>query len=85
MSQKIIELFSSTVELQEFNKKNINHIPSFGSIIYTVFLDRNEYIYVGSAWVGATVLEGFGAEWLYMTLNHLLSSACNKASFLIWK
>ena len=43
----ISQLFSSTVELQEFNTKNIKHIPSFGSIIYTVFLDRNEYIYVG--------------------------------------
>jgi hypothetical protein len=43
----ISQLFSSTVELQEFNTKNINHIPSFGSIIYTGFLDRSEYIYVG--------------------------------------
>ena len=43
----ISQLFSSTVEMQEFNTKNINHIPSFGSIIYTVFLDRSEYIYVG--------------------------------------
>ena len=43
----ISDLFSPNVELQEFNTKNINHIPSFGSIIYTVFLDRSEYIYVG--------------------------------------
>ena len=43
----ISDLFSPIVELQEFNTKNINHIPSFGSIIYTVFLDRSEYIYVG--------------------------------------
>jgi hypothetical protein len=41
------ELFSPTVELQQFNTKNINHIPSFGSIIYTVFLDQTEFIYVG--------------------------------------
>jgi hypothetical protein len=27
----ISQLFSSTVELREFNTKNINHIPSFGS------------------------------------------------------
>ena len=47
MSQKLHELFSPTVELQQFNTKNINHIPSFGSIIYTVFLDEAEYIYVG--------------------------------------
>ena len=47
MSQKLHELFSPSVELQQFNTKNINHIPSFGSIIYTVFLDRSEYIYVG--------------------------------------
>ena len=44
---KISDLFSPIVELQQFNTKNINHIPSFGSIIYTVFLDRSEYIYVG--------------------------------------
>ena len=43
----ISQLFSPTVELQQFNTKNINHIPSFGSIIYTVFLDEAEYIYVG--------------------------------------
>ena len=43
----ISQLFSPTAELLEFNTKNINHIPSFGSIIYTVFLDRSEYIYVG--------------------------------------
>ena len=43
----ISQLFSSTVELQEFNTKNINHTPSFGLIIYSVFLDRSEYIYVG--------------------------------------
>jgi hypothetical protein len=42
----ISQLFSPTVELQQFNTKNINHIPSFGSIIYTVFLDEAEYIYV---------------------------------------
>lgn len=35
----ISKLFSPNVELQEFNTKNISHIPSFGSIIYTVFLD----------------------------------------------
>ncbi len=43
----VSELFSPTVELQQFNTMNINHIPSFGSIIYTVFLDQAEYIYVG--------------------------------------
>jgi len=43
----VSDLFSPTVELPQFNTKNINHIPSFGSIIYTVFLDQTEYIYVG--------------------------------------
>jgi len=43
----VSELFSPSVELQQFNTKNINHIPSFGSIIYTVFLDQAEFIYVG--------------------------------------
>ena len=43
----ISQLFSETVELQEFSTKNIDHIPTYGSIIYTVFLDRSEFIYVG--------------------------------------
>jgi len=43
----VCDLFSPSVELQAFSTKNINHIPSFGSIIYTVFLDGAEYIYVG--------------------------------------
>ena len=43
----ISQLFSESVELQEFSTKNIDHIPTYGSIIYTVFLDRSEFIYVG--------------------------------------
>ena len=43
----ISQLFSESVELQKFNTKNIDHIPAYGSIIYTVFLDQIEYIYVG--------------------------------------
>jgi len=40
-------LFSPDVELISFTTSNINHIPEFGSILYTVFLDRKEFIYVG--------------------------------------
>ena len=40
------QLFSPEVELHSFTS-NINHIPEYGSIIYTVFLDRKEFIYVG--------------------------------------
>lgn len=47
MKNALDVLFSSEVELRPFTTSNINHIPEYGSIIYTVFLDRNEFIYVG--------------------------------------
>ena len=47
MSSPIDSLFSVNVELMPFSTSNINHIPKFGSILYTVFLDREEFIYVG--------------------------------------
>jgi hypothetical protein len=40
-------LFSSQVELRLFTTSNIKHIPEYGSILYTVFLDQKEFIYVG--------------------------------------
>ncbi len=40
-------LFSSKVELRQFTTSNIKHIPEYGSILYTVFLDSKEFIYVG--------------------------------------
>ena len=40
-------LFDDSVPLREFSLSNINDIPQYGSIIYTVFLDRKEFIYVG--------------------------------------
>ena len=40
-------LFDESVPLRTFTLSNINDIPQYGSIIYTVFLDRKEFIYVG--------------------------------------
>lgn len=40
-------LFSNKVELHPFTTSKINHIPEYGSILYTIFLDREEFIYVG--------------------------------------
>ena len=40
-------LFDDSVPLRAFTLSNINDIPQYGSIIYTVFLDRKEFIYVG--------------------------------------
>jgi hypothetical protein len=43
----IHSLFDSSVELRPFKLTNVTDIPAFGSIIYTVFLDKTEFIYVG--------------------------------------
>jgi hypothetical protein len=40
-------LFDSSSELRPFTLSNIKDIPAHGSIIYTVFLDKSEFIYVG--------------------------------------
>ncbi len=40
-------LFDSSSELRRFTNSNIKDIPAHGSIIYTVFLDNSEFIYVG--------------------------------------
>jgi hypothetical protein len=40
-------LFSPNIELHPFTTSNINHIAEYGSILYTVFLDQKEFIYVG--------------------------------------
>ena len=47
MSVDISLLFSPDQPLRQFNTGNITDVPSWGSIIYTVFLDSTEYIYVG--------------------------------------
>ena len=41
------DLFDDSVPLREFSLSNINDIPQYGSIIYTIFLDRKEFVYVG--------------------------------------
>jgi hypothetical protein len=47
MTHALDLLFSSEVELRPFTTSSINHIPEYGSILYTVFLDQKEFIYVG--------------------------------------
>ena len=47
MTVDISLLFSSDQPLRQFTTSNVTDIPSWGSIIYTVFLDQSEYIYVG--------------------------------------
>ncbi len=47
MKSELEKLFSNEVELRQFTTRNVNEIPSWGSIIYTVFLDRTAFIYVG--------------------------------------
>ena len=45
-------LFSPSVELRQFSTTDINHIAKYGSILYAVFLDLSEFIYVG---IGGTM------------------------------
>jgi len=40
-------LFDSSSVLRPFTLSNIKDIPAHGSIIYTVFLDQSDFIYVG--------------------------------------
>lgn len=47
MQEVVITLFSDRVSLRPFSTENIKNIPEYGSIIYTVFLDKSEFIYVG--------------------------------------
>jgi len=43
----IESLFDSDNPLLQFNLENIKKIPEYGSILYTIFLDKKEFIYVG--------------------------------------
>jgi len=52
MSIELDLLFSTREELHQFSTTDINHIAEYGSILYTVFLDRSEFIYVG---IGGTM------------------------------
>ena len=47
MTIEVSSLFSPNQPLRQFSTGNVTDIPSWGSIIYTVFLDQSEYIYVG--------------------------------------
>ena len=47
MNHDLSVLFSNEVPLRPFTTSNVSDVPSWGSIIYTVFLDKTEYIYVG--------------------------------------
>lgn len=56
MSHDLSSLFAATTPLRAFSTSNIAEIPSFGSVIYTVFLDGANFIYVGiGGLAGATV------------------------------
>jgi len=46
-AQEIASLFDERSPLLTFSSESIKRIPEFGSILYTVFLDRSEFIYVG--------------------------------------
>lgn len=51
-------LFDSAIEPKRFTNSSVAEIPPFGSIIYTVFLDDTEFIYVGiGGLAGNTVQE----------------------------
>ena len=52
MKAAIDLLFSSEIELRQFNTTDINHIAEYGSILHTVFLDQSEFICVG---IGGTM------------------------------
>ena len=47
MQEVVNALFSDRVSLRPFIIENLKDIPEYGSIIYTVFLDKTEFIYVG--------------------------------------
>ena len=56
MSHDLSSLFSADTRLRAFSTSNIAEVPAFGSIIYTVFLDGTDFIYVGiGGLAGATV------------------------------
>ena len=56
MSHDLSSLFSAATPLRAFSTSNIAEVPAFGSIIYTVFLDGTDFIYVGiGGLAGATV------------------------------
>jgi len=57
MLTKLNDLFSSHVPLRRFSTANINEIPAYGSIIYTVFLDESEFIYVGIGGLAGTTVK----------------------------
>lgn len=47
MTIEVSSLFNANQPLRQFSTGNVTDIASWGSIIYTVFLDQSEYIYVG--------------------------------------
>ncbi len=58
MREVMDALFSDAVSLRPFNSESLKEIPAYGSILYAVFLDRKEFIYVGIGGLsGKTVQE----------------------------
>jgi hypothetical protein len=46
-TQEIASLFDPETPLLSFSLESIRQIPEFGSILYAVFLDKTEFIYIG--------------------------------------
>ena len=46
-TQEIATLFDPENPLLPFSLESIRQIPEFGSILYAVFLDKTEFIYIG--------------------------------------
>ena len=46
-TEEIASLFDPENHLLPFSLESIRQIPEFGSILYAVFLDKTEFIYIG--------------------------------------
>ena len=77
MSHDLSSLFSAATPLRTFSTSNIAEVPAFGSIIYTVFLDGTDYIYVGiGGLAGAAPGTENGGQVLCLPLDH---ATCEEA------
>lgn len=70
MNHDLSVLFSNEVPLRPFTTSNVSDIPTWGSIIYTVFLNKTEYIYVGIGGLsGKSVTERNPRSQLFSTVK----------------
>ena len=47
LSKEIASLFDEKNDLLPFSLESVSKIPEYGSILYAVFLDKKEFIYIG--------------------------------------